>query len=166
MITSDGQEAVELGSIQLLPRPADNDLPNPVQINFGGEMVLVGYELHPRSVRTGDSVTLQLYWQALRHMDTNYTVSAQILGPETRIYGQKDSWPLEGALPTSAWTPGLIVEDTMSLSVNADTPPSVYDILIVVYSADGGTIERLQRVTEDGRLIEDFVLLTQLRIVP
>jgi 4-amino-4-deoxy-L-arabinose transferase-like glycosyltransferase len=165
MQTANGQSAVTLGEIDLLAKAGD-EIPNPVSFDFGRELELVGYVLEPRNVRPGGEFTLTLYWRGLRSMSRNYTVSVQLLGPETRIFAQKDSWPLDGALPTSAWTPGELVTDPYRLRVNPDTPPGVYDIQVVVYSADDtGVIERLQRVMADGRLVDDFVLLTRLRVI-
>ena len=165
MTLPDGTNAVTLGEVALLPRPSDENVPNPVAFNFGNEMELIGYRLDRRAARPGETLTLTLYWRGLRPMETNYTISAQVLGPETRIYGQEDSWPLDGALPTAAWTPGEIIEDEYRLTLSPDTPPGVYDIQIVVYAVDEeGAINRLQRVTEDGRLVDDFVLLTTIRV--
>ena len=46
-----------------------------------------------------------------------------------------------------------------------DTPPGVYDVQIVVYwQDDSGDFTKLQRVTEDGRLLDDFILLTKVRV--
>ncbi len=166
MVTADGQEAVSVGAVDLQARATNTNVPNPVRFNFGDQMMLSGYQLDRRIVRPGESMSLTLFWQGLQSMDTNYTISAQVLGPETRNYGQKDSWPLDGALPTSAWIPGLQVEDTMRLTIQPDTPSGVYNIQIVVYSAETSAIERLQIVTDDGRLVDDFVILTQVRVVP
>jgi 4-amino-4-deoxy-L-arabinose transferase-like glycosyltransferase len=165
MHLADGSDALLLGTVELAARESGEAIPNPVSFNFGGEMELIGYQLDQRQVRRGETVTLHAYWRGLREMDANYTISTQVLGPETRIYGQKDSWPLDGALPTAAWTPGEIVEDIVEVTVSPDTPPGLYDIQIVVYTVgDEGDIDRLQRVTEDGRLIDDFLLLTQIRV--
>lgn len=165
-MTTVGEEtnAIELTSIEIIGDP-DSDIPNPVSFNFGNEMALVGYQLNRRQTRAGDTLTLTLYWQSLRRMEHNYTVFTHVLGPETRIYGQEDSWPLDGDYPTAAWEPGEIVEDTYLLTLAEDTPPGVYDIEVGVYRVDEeGYIERLQRVTEDGRRVQDYVLLTKVRV--
>jgi 4-amino-4-deoxy-L-arabinose transferase-like glycosyltransferase len=160
----DGSDSILLGHINLLPRANPDGLPNPVSFNFQNEVELVGYQLDRRVVAPGETVILKLYWRGLRQMTQNYTFSAQILGNATRV-AQKDSWPLDGAFPTTAWMPDEIVEDTYVLSIAEDAPSNVYDIQIVVYWVDeSGSINRLQLVTPDGRLVDDFVLLTQIRI--
>jgi hypothetical protein len=49
--------------------------------------------------------------------------------------------------------------------VAADTPPDLYPLIIGLYpqSADG-KFDRLQMVTEDGRLTDDFLNLTPIRV--
>lgn len=167
MLTNDGDDAVTLGRIYLEPRVSDAGVPNPLSLNFDNELSLIGYSLDARTVKPEETLLLTLYWRGLRKMDANYTISAQLLGPDLQNYGQKDSWPLDGALPTAAWTPGEVVEDHMNLTVSADTPPGLYQIQIVVYTVnEAGEFERLQLVTDDGRLIEDYFLLTDVRVFP
>lgn len=167
MQTKDGKDSVILDTIELSPNTAADDIPNPVSFNFGGELALVGYKLDARSVSAGSPFKVNLYWRGLATMPKNYTVSVQVLGPDTRIFAQKDSWPHDGKFPTSAWVPKSLVEDPYILIVNPNTPPGLYDLQIVVYNADNeGTINKLQLVTPDGRLVNDFVLLTKLRVTP
>ncbi len=165
MTLAEGGNAVTVGWVDLLARADADNLPNPVWFNFGDEMELIGYRLDTREARPQETVTLTLYWRGLREMDRNYTISVQVLGPEMRRYGQEDSWPLDGDLPTAAWTQGETVEDTYRLTLAQDTPPGEYKIQVAVYwMNEAGEIERLQLVTEDGRLVDDFVLLTDLRV--
>ncbi len=165
MLLPDGSNTMTLGKVKLIPREGNRDIPNPVSFNFGKELELIGYQLDVREARPGDTIALTLYWHGLRQMGKNYTISAQILGPETRIYGQRDSWPHSGDFPTTAWTPGKIVEDTYPLMVSTETPPGIYDIQIVVYWLDEtGEINRVQRITDDGRLVDAFILLTRIRV--
>jgi hypothetical protein len=165
MTLAGGGDSVTLGQVSLLARAGDSEVPNAVAFNFGDELELIGYRLDSRQASRGETIRLTLYWRGLRPMEHNYTISTQVLGPENRIYGQKDSWPLDGALPTIAWTAGAIIEDDCTLALVPDTPPGIYDIQIVVYWADeAGSIKRLQRITEDGRLVDDFVLLTEIRV--
>lgn len=165
MVTSSGQDSVVLQTIELTTQ--NSDLPNPVAVNFSDELALVGYELSSRLVQAGDSITVTLYWQGLREMTTNYSVSVQILDSEGGNFGQRDSWPMEGLFPTSAWSPNHEVIDPYLLTINEDTVPGVYNLQVVVYAAnDQGNIDRLQRVLPDGRLVDDFLILTQIRVLP
>lgn len=165
MTRADGSTLVALSQIELQARPSTDGVPNPVRYNFGSEMMLLGYRLDAREASPGETVILTLYWRGLRLMQQNYTISTQVLGPENTRFAQEDSWPLDGALPTSTWTPGELVEDTYQLALDPSTPLGRYKIQVVVYwSSESGEFKRLQLITEDGRLVDDFVLLTDLRV--
>lgn len=165
MLANRELDNIELGTIDLIP--IESELPNPVDFNFSGELKLTGYEMSPRALRAGESISVTLFWQGLREMSTNYSVSVQILDAQGSNYGQKDSWPVNGAMPTSTWVPGEAITDPYVLALNENTPPGVYNVQIVVYSAlEDGSFNRLQLVLPDGRLTDDFVLLTKLRVLP
>ncbi len=166
MTVSDGGTAAAIGELALLPADPQSQIPNPVSFNFGGQMSLVGYQIDRRLAGPGDTVTLSLYWRGESPIPHDYTVSVQMLGPDLRNYAQRDNWPLNGARPTSGWLPGeMIAPDRYPMTLSQDIPPGVYSIQVVVYRlTDSGDIERLQLVTPDGRLVDDYVLLTQVRV--
>ena len=83
-------------------------------------------------------------------------------GEGETLWAQKDAWPQDGAAPTSAWTPGALVADVHPLALKPDTPPGVYDIEIGLYDAAG---ERLQLITPDGRLADNFAFLAKVRVI-
>ncbi len=165
MTLADDSNFATLGTVDLQARQSEEGIPNPVAFNFENELRLVGYRLDKRQGKPEESLTLTIYWRGLSEMSNNYTISAQVLGEENRIYAQKDSWPLDGSFPTTAWIPGELVQDQYQLTLADDTPPGVYDVQVVVYWQDEtGDFAKLQRVTEDGRLVDDFILLTKVRV--
>ncbi|GAB4469460.1 MAG: hypothetical protein Kow00124_04620 [Anaerolineae bacterium] len=165
MRLASGADSLRLGTVTLAPRDEAAGIPNPVSVNFGGEIELIGYSLSTRQAAPGETIELTLHWRALRQMTRDYTISAQVLGDDTTRYAQEDSWPLNGARPTTTWAEGEIVEDAYTLTLRPDTPPGVYWVQVVVYwAAPDGSFERLQRITADGRLTDDFILLTRVRV--
>ncbi len=66
---------------------------------------------------------------------------------------------------TSNWPAGEVVELRLPLLVDAATPPNVYPLIVGLYArtADGG-FDRLQQVTPDERLTDDFLTLTQVKV--
>jgi 4-amino-4-deoxy-L-arabinose transferase-like glycosyltransferase len=155
---------VRFGQVQVRARPGD--VPNPISVNFGDRMELVGYDLDRRVVRPGETVTLTLHWQGLRRMDADYTVSAQLVDTGQRKAAQHDGWPLDGAAPTTAWEPGEALADTIALAVFEDALPGVYDVRLAVYLFDEGTITHLPVIPAGGRMLSDHVVLTRVRVVP
>jgi len=162
----DGQslgDNVRFGRVEVRPLPGD--IPNPVTVNFGDRMALVGYDLSGRVMRPGDAITLTLYWQGLRRMDANYTVSAQLVDAGQRKAAQQDGWPLSGAAPTTAWQPGQMLADPYRLAVFQDAPPGVYDVRVAVYVLEGERIVHLSVIPEGGRMLSDHQVLTRVRVV-
>ena len=130
-------------------------------------MQLVGYDMSARTLSPGDSLTMKLYWRGMQPLDKNYTVFTHVIGPDTTIWGQLDSQPRGGLAPTSTWEPDELVVDEFELSLREDTPAGVYPVEIGIYSVDQqGTINRLDRITEDGRRADNFLILSPVRVTP
>ena len=161
--TGDGNEVVALTPVQIQSDSATS-LPNPLDYNFGDQMALVGYSVEPRRLLAGEELVLTLYWQAAQALDHDYTVFTHVLDledPSNRIFGQQDAPPGE----TSSWQPGEVVEATYHLTLAEDTPPGVHVIEVGVYYRDeDGSIQRLQLLTADGRLVDDYLIVGRLRV--
>ena len=158
-------DTVHFGQVQICARPGD--VPNPISVNFGDRMALVGYDLDRRVARPGETVTLTLHWRCLRQMDVNYNISAQFVDAGQRKAAQYDSWPLDGAAPTAAWEPGHTLTDTYRLTVYPDAPLGVYDVRVVVYAlGEDGQIVHLPTVPAGGQMQASHVTLTTMRVAP
>jgi len=165
-VGSDGQtmgDQVRFGRIEVHARPGE--VPNPIFVNFGDRMALVGYDLDRRAARPGETVTLTLYWQRLRQMDVNYSISAQFVDAGQRKAAQHDGWPLDGAAPTATWKPGQVLADTRTLTVSQDAPPGVYDVRVMVYLFEE-EITHLPVTPEGGRMQAKHITLTTMRVTP
>jgi hypothetical protein len=162
--TVDGADAVFLAPISVA-REQQTTIENPVFYNFGNQMALRGYKVVPRRLRPGDTLILTLYWEALADMDIDYTVFTHVRDledPSNRIYAQLDA-PAPGG--TSNWLSGQLVEAVYELQVAADTPASVHEVEVgVYYWTPAGALRRLQLRTEDGRLVDDYLILSKVRV--
>ena len=58
-----------------------------------------------------------------------------------------------------------MVSDTYDLTVKPDTPAGVYEVEVGVYDAASPTFERLRVITGDGRITENYILLSKVRVV-
>lgn len=158
LVLPNGENFVEIGTIAL--DSSAGDLPNPLSLNFGNELKLTGFELDPRRLTAGNRVEATFYWEALAPMSVDYTLFAQVVDPDTTLWAAVDL-----PQPTTTWTPGETVTIPMTLTIREDAPAGVYPLRIGVYQfneEDG--FRNLQRVTDDGRLTDDFFNLTQIRI--
>jgi hypothetical protein len=129
-------------------------------------MRLTGYDLSQRSVGPGETVTLTLHWEALRAMEHNYTVSAQLIDRAQRKAAQHDSWPLDGDAPTAAWEAGQTIVDAIPLAVYADAPAGPYDVRIAVYRHQQDDIVHLPMTPPGGRMQANHITLTRVRVAP
>ncbi len=147
---------------KLLLQPLEGSYPNPQAVNFEDELMLVGYEIEPRRTTAGETMALTLYWEALRPLPTDYTFFAQIVAEDTTRWASNDLTPAEG---TTNWSPGEANILEMSLLLSPDTPPGLYPLIIGVYTqTTEGDFDRLQIMTEDDRLTDDFLSLTPVRV--
>ncbi|MEW5985540.1 MAG: hypothetical protein AB1791_02800, partial [Chloroflexota bacterium] len=107
-----------------VPAGAQLALPTPfTPATFGEEMALVGYTSSPAAPRLGDTLTIELYWQALSPPTADYTVFLHLYaaGQEERSpVAQDDAPPCRGHYPTSSWAAGEIVVESRRLAVPAD----------------------------------------------
>lgn len=158
--TPSGEEAVRLRSLPLLA--GDGPYPNPVSIFFEHGLELVGFSVEPRRVAAGGAVDLVAYWRPAETLPDDYTFFAQIVGADTTRYAAADIPPSQ---PTSQWPAGEVVEVRYPLAIDPATPPDAYPLILGVYTVTpGGGFDRLQLVTPDGRLTDDFLTLTLVRV--
>ncbi len=156
-------DQARLSPVEVLAR--EGDWPNPISIDLGGEMRLLGYDLDRRALRPGETSTLTLYWRAQRPMAHNYSISTQLVNEYGVKAAQKDAWPFDGARPTSTWAPGELIAEPRALTIFDDAPPGVYDVYIAVYpSDDPGAL--LVVTPSGGRLQTDHVVLTTVCVLP
>lgn len=110
-----------------------------VNTDFGGEMLLLGYDLDTATVRPGDSVRLTLYWQSLAAMDRNWSVFVHLIDDAGIIIAQRDRYPAQGALATTLLRPGQSFADTFVIQI-PDTvfAPTAVQVEVGLYDlADG-----------------------------
>jgi hypothetical protein len=163
--TDDGPQTTEQDDAVVLARlplvAAEGPYPNPVSLFFEHGLELVGFAVEPRRVPAGGTIELTTYWRPTEPLPADYTFFAQIVDEDTTRYAAADVTPP----PTSGWSAGEVVEVRFSLPVAPATPPDAYPLIVGLYTrtADGG-FERLQQVTADGRLTDDFLVLTLVRV--
>jgi 4-amino-4-deoxy-L-arabinose transferase-like glycosyltransferase len=158
-------DSVRFGQVAIRPYPGG--IPNPISVNFGDNINLIGYDISNRLIYPGDTITLTLYWEGLRSMEANYTVSTQLVDTAQRKAAQTDAWPQDGAAPTAAWRPGETVIDTRALTVADDAPPGVYEVRVAVYEWDEVSgITHLPIVSDQGAQLTDHQILTRVRVLP
>jgi len=107
----------------------------------------------------GEEVGVTLVWRALAPVNEDYTVTVQLLGPDGHVYGQHDAPPLDGAAPTSTWSPGEVLTDAHRFVVAGDAAPGEYRLVAGMYLAETG--ERLS-----ARGSGEAITLANLDVAP
>lgn len=110
-----------------------------LDLDFGGRVQLLAYELETPQVAAGETAVVVLYWQAKHSLvPAGYTVNLGLRDEEGNYYGSADSAPFGGYLAGSEWTPGQLVRDVAELRAPPGTPPGHYTIEIGLTSAEQG----------------------------
>jgi 4-amino-4-deoxy-L-arabinose transferase-like glycosyltransferase len=158
--TDDGRDAVRLAPVTVRPRPGD--VPNPLNVNFGDKVALIGYTLDQRIARPGETMRLTLYWRALNPMTVNYSLFVHVLGDENQIWANSDVPLTDQAVCTNRWEPGTLVKEVRELTLVEATPAGFYDIELGLHASGQG---RLQILAQDGRQVSSRLLLTTIRVL-
>ncbi|HIQ01849.1 MAG TPA: DUF2723 domain-containing protein [Anaerolineales bacterium] len=153
-----------------LARPTDGCVLAAVEVgpspgglaDFDGRMLLVAAAVGAERLRPGEVLPVTLRWRALRMMEEDYTVTVQLLGPDGRLHGQVDSWPVQGTLPTSQWKPGQEITDPYQVLLAPEAPPGRYRVIVGVYLL--ATMERLPVVGEGGAPVADHVVVGEIEL--
>ena len=100
---------------------------------------LVGYDLSPANPQPGETLQIELYWEALRPLEAEYHTFVHLLDPAGQKVAQSDRQPGGVFYPTTLWRPGEIQRDDHALTVPTDAPPGGYQLLVGLYTlaADG-----------------------------
>jgi hypothetical protein len=118
----------------------------PLQINFGDQVSLLGYDLPSASAQPGDTLGLKLYWKARQELTTDYSAFAQVVDEQLNIYAQMDSLN-PGRYPTRLWEPDEYNQDSHDIYIPPGTPPGEYALGIGLY--DPQTMMRLPILETD-----------------
>jgi len=122
--------------------------------NFDGRLLLQGAAIDAGDLPAGGRLAVDLRWRALQTLDHDYTAFVQVVGPDGKLYGQVDSWPVQGARPTSGWRAGEEVDDPYRFYVAPNGPAGDYRVIVGWYLL--GDMSRLPVVDAAGREVSDF----------
>jgi hypothetical protein len=125
--------------------------------NFDSRILLASADFDAAGVPAGGPLVVDLAWRALREIERDYTVFLQVVGPDGQLYGQVDSWPVQGTRPTSGWEPGETLMDGYRFYVDTDGPPGTYTLIAGWYLL--ADMSRLPVVETDGRVVGDYVTI-------
>lgn len=156
---------------QYTPQPllAESDLPAGLprlDWTYNDEIKLLGVTIGAEVVRPGQRLPVTAYWQALKPMETNYSVFVHLIGRDYANVGQLNTYPGLGLRPTRTLAPGQIVADTYDVLVNGGSPaPSRLLVNIGLFRFDEPGRPGLVPVTPAGTAPASTTA-GQLKLVP
>jgi hypothetical protein len=132
--------------------------------DFGGRVLLQGYQLSDDVLRPGGTLTLTVLWRIEQPTATPYKRFTHLLGaPQANgsiIYAQNDSQPCDDSYATTGWETGDLLVTTETLAIPLDLPAGSYTLQTGWYDPDSG--ERLPVSADAGPHTDDAVQLQNL----
>ncbi len=120
-----------------------------VALLYNDEARLLSLHVDSERVEPGETVRVRACWEALQPMTAEYTVFAQLLGPENLIVAARRTYPGLGHFPTSLWPVDRAFCDTYRLEVAPWAPaPLRYQLELGLFEAESG--QRLPAMQGDG----------------
>ena len=126
-------------------------------INFDSQVLLLDAQIGEQELRPNETLQVSLKWQGLRQWNADYTAFVHLIGPDGKLHGQVDQWPLDGTLATRDWLSGRVVDDPYRVTLMGDAPPGTYQVEVGWYLL--ATLRRLPVVDADGRPVDDRVII-------
>ncbi len=138
-------------------QPLETPIPNPINVVFGNQMTLLGYEWG--SGASGETLPLNLYWQATQLPTAAFMPFVHFEDRWRFRWSQVES----SAYPAEQWTPGEIIIQRVEIPLPPGTPPGFYRIKVGLFNpADQSS---LALVDNEGRyagnafIIENAVVM-------
>jgi hypothetical protein len=151
--------AAAIGSLKIDPRPGE--YPNSMQVNFGNQVELLGYEMSARSILPGEAISVTLYWRATAPFTKNYSVFLNALRPTQSISAQDSSKPLRDTFSTKNWAVGQVITDARVLRFPPTAKLGELDVEVGWFLPKVG---RLNVLAEDGHVVDTRQLLSKMRV--
>jgi mannosyltransferase len=158
------------------PPPSPSEIAHPMSARLGDQIRFLGYRLDgvrardPPEAGPGDTLFLDLYWEAEGPISRSYMVFTHLIGeiwnPATGnpVWAQDDQVPLEGAYPTTHWIPGQPLRDRYVLRLPAEMPSGDYLLEAGMYLLETG--ERLPVSGEGADPAARRLILGIIRVRP
>ncbi|MCA9977921.1 MAG: hypothetical protein KC413_19305, partial [Anaerolineales bacterium] len=141
-------------------RTAAQDLAvdNPLNINFGGTITLLGISMEPGYVN--EAVPLRLVWRVDGLPPADFAPFVHLEDKWGYRWGQVETF----AYPAAQWQPGEIIVQQVAVPVPPGTPPgAAYKLRVGLFNQATG--ERLPRLDDDGRYAGDSFVIEGTAVI-
>jgi hypothetical protein len=131
-----------------------------IDVIFGQQIQLVGFDLSATSANAGDTLTLTPFWRAHTRPERDYNLYVHLVPVDSRdVLAQADGQPGLPPRPTTTWDDAgeTLIGSTLVFTLPAEIPAGEYRLIVGLY--DWQTGQRLTTQTGD-----DFVELTRIEV--
>ncbi len=164
------EETVPLAEIQIKERNRSFTPPpvaHHISATLGSQVELLGYDLlcagqAPCTLHPGQELHLTLVWRARGLTDKRYKVFTHLVGPDGKLWGQRDAEPVNGTAPTTTWIAGEVVSDTYSIPLDPQALDGDYRLLVGMYHEASG--QRLPAILNGKRMPNDALLMATVHV--
>jgi hypothetical protein len=105
-------------------------------LRFGDAIRWIGYRVENERIQPGDEFVVTMYWQALRPIDTDYSMGIRLFGRADTPLFLLDTYPGGGMWQTTRWQPGEIIADRYRL--RTENTPTTTQLLPTALQLDVG----------------------------
>jgi 4-amino-4-deoxy-L-arabinose transferase-like glycosyltransferase len=149
-------------------RPAELPIgavvPNPVNARLDSLVTLLGYDLSTTTLRPGEPLDLDLYWEVNAQPPGDYYLFVHLMDETGTMVAQRDTHPGLGNFPASQWRPGDRFVDSIRVYIPETAySPATTTLSIGLYAPNA---YRLGIIDENGESLGDTLILDSLQIVP
>jgi hypothetical protein len=135
----------------------------PLEVDFAGELALLGHSSLPQAVVVGGDLPLQDHWQAQQPLGLDYSVFLHLRDETDHTVAQWDGQPTwYGVQPTTRWLPGETVRSAHTLHIDEDLAPGQYRLVMGVY--DWRSASRLPILDQDSKPVSNELELGTVRV--
>jgi hypothetical protein len=93
---------------------------------------LVGLDVAPDEAKSGETVSVTLYWKAQAEPPADLRAVVQLWTFGGRLVGQRDAMPAGDVYPPDLWRAGDLVRDVYRMQINEDRPAICYVTVLVL----------------------------------
>ncbi len=133
----------------------------PLNYNIGESIKLHGITVSSSRLAPSDTLTVTLYWEALKPIEANHVVFLQVIDNQSNKVAQRQTISGLGMYQPTRWKVGEVIADAIPLTIDADaTAPREYVIIGGMLDEKSG--ERLPMTRSDYKLGEVMLVPRQM----
>ena len=160
-------DRVSLAEVTIVPDGSSQepwDLPNPVQVTFGGEVTLLGYEPALAQVQPGGDLLLETHWRAERTPSADYALVMELVDESGQVATSSSS-VLAPSHPSSLWEAGQYLRGQQRLLLPTTVPAGPYSLRIALVSPEGERLDTGGLASSPARLGDGDLVVATMQVL-